>query len=140
MEGTCVSLASLKKLRHQRVAISLPHLHKEIRGAIERDMTVFGTITSGITTGVGDVADSVLCHARYLHSLLAQSVEPIIFAPLAACLSKEMHEVCLVARAMCIRVVNAPGDMNIKSAGALVLHFPVHVVENPIACASVFSM
>jgi len=131
-----VSLASLNQLCHQRVTISLPHLHKEIRGAIERDITVFGTITSGMTTGVGDVGDLVLRHARYLQSLLAQ----IMVAPLAACLSEEMHEVCLVARAMCIRVVNAPGDVNIKCAGALVLHFPVHVVEKTIACASVFSM
>ena len=135
-----MSLASLNQLCHQRVTISLPHLHKEIRGAIERDITVFGTITSGMTTGVGDVGDSVLRHARYLQSLLAQLVEPIMVAPLAACLSEEMHEVCLVARAMCIRVVNAPGDVNIKCAGALVLHFPVHVVEKTIACASVFSM
>jgi len=83
-----VSLASLNQLCHQRVTISLPHLHKEIRGAIERDITVFGTITSGMTTGVGDVGDLVLRHARYLQSLLAQLVEPIMVAPLAACLSE----------------------------------------------------
>jgi len=65
-------------------------------------MTVFGTITSSMTTGVGDIGDSLLRHARYFHSLLTQSVVLFVVAPLAVFLSEEMHEVCLVARAMCI--------------------------------------
>jgi len=133
-----VSLASLNQLRHQRVAIRLPHLHKEIRGAIERDMSVSGTIPSGMTTGVGDVGDSLLRHARHLQSLLAQSVEPIIVAPLAACLSEEMRGVCLVAQAMCIRVVNAPGDVNIQCAGALVHPFSCAYCENNCMCQCIF--
>ena len=124
-EGTCVSLISLSQLCHQGVAISLLHLHKEIRGAIERDMMVFGTFTSGMTTGVGGIGDSLLRHARYFQSLLTKSVVPVVVAPLAAYLSEEMHEVCLVARAMCIRVVNTPGDVNIQCAGALFDHFAV---------------
>jgi len=56
-------------------------------------MTVFGTITSGMTTGVGDDGVSLLRHARYLHSLLAQLVEPIMVAPLAARLSEVIREV-----------------------------------------------
>jgi len=35
VEGTYVSLASINQLRHQRVAISLPNLHEDIRGAID---------------------------------------------------------------------------------------------------------
>jgi len=138
VEDMCVSLASLNQLRHQRVAISLPHLHKEIRGAIERDMTVFGAITPGMTTGVGGVGDSLLRHASYLQSLLAQSVVPIMVVPLAACLSEEMHEVCLVARAMCIRVVNAPGDVNIQCAGVLLHPFFYACCENHCMCQCIF--
>jgi hypothetical protein len=50
-----------------------------------------------MTTGVGD---SLLRHVRYLHSLLAQSVVPIMVALLAACLSELIRKVCLVAEAM----------------------------------------
>jgi len=85
VEGTFVSLANLNQLHHQRVAISLPHLHQELCGAVERDV-VFCTTTSRMTTGVGDVGDLLLRHARYFYSLLAQSVEPIMVAPLAALL------------------------------------------------------
>jgi len=55
--------------------------------------------------------------------------------PLAACLSEEMHDVCLVARTMCIRVVNTPDDVNIQCAGAL-FHHPVFCVcrENHCMC------
>ena len=134
----CQSLASLSQVRHQRVAISLHHLHKEICGAIERDMTVFGTITSGMTTGVGDVGDSLLRHARYLHSLLAQSVEPIMVAPLAACSSEVMRAVCLVAEAMCTRVVHTTDDVNIQCAGALVHPLSCARCETNFMCRCIF--
>ena len=97
-------------------------------------MTVFGTITSGMTTGVGDIGDSLLRHARYFQALPTQSIESFVVAPLAACLSEEMHEVCLVAQAMCIGVVNTPGDVNIQYAGALFHPFFCVCRENHSIC------
>jgi len=75
-----------------------------------------------MTTGVGDVGNSLLCHARYLHSLIAQSVEAVMLATLAVCLhvSEVMRKVCLVAEAMGMMVVHTPVDVNIQCAGALV--------------------
>ena len=101
-------------------------------------MTVFGTITSGMTTGVGDVGDSLLRHACYFQFLLTQSIVPFVVEPLAACLSKEMHDVCLVARAMCIRVVNTPGDANTQCAGALFHPFFCVCRENHCMCQCIF--
>jgi len=109
----------LSQLRHQRVQYYAST--QEIRGAIERDMTVFGTITSGMTTGVCEVGDSLLHHViGYFQSLLTQSFVPFMVAPIAKCLLEEINaRSVLVARAMCIRVVNTPGDLNIRCAGAL---------------------
>jgi len=80
-----------------------------------------------MTTGVGDVGNSLLCHARYLHSLIAQSVEAVMLATLAVCLhvSEVMRKVCLVAEAMGMMVVHTPVDVNIQCAGALVPWFIV---------------
>jgi len=118
--------------------LSLPHLHKEICGVVERNMTTFGTITSGMTTGVGAVDDTLLRHARYLHYLVAQSVEPIMVAPLAVCLSEVMREKCLVAQAMGIRFVHAPGNVNILCAGALLHPFSWECCENHRTCLCIF--
>ena len=41
-----------------------------------------------------------------------------------------MLEVCLVAQAMCIRVVHAPGDVNIWCVGAMFLPFSCACCEN----------
>jgi hypothetical protein len=84
-----------------------------------------------MTTGVGD---SLLRHVRYLHSLLAQSVEPIMVVTLAACISEVMREVRLVAEAMCTRVVHTPGDVNMQCAGALVHPFSCACCENHCMC------
>ena len=80
----------LSQLRHQRVQYYAST--QEIRGAIERDMTVFGTITSGMTTGVCEVGDSLLHHViGYFQSLLTQSFVPFMVAPIAKCLLEEIN-------------------------------------------------
>ena len=93
-----------------------------------------------MTTGVGGIGDSLLRHARYFQALLTQSVVPVVVAPLAACLSEEMHEVCLVVQAMCIGVVNTPGDVNIQCAGALFLPFFCVCRENHSICQCIFKL
>jgi len=126
-------------LRHQRVAISLPHLHKEIRGAIERDMTVLGAITPGMTTGVGGVGDLLLRDASYLQSLLTHSVGRADHG-CATC--------SMLIRGDARSVSGGPGNVHQgrectwrreHSVCRCVVTSIFHVVK-PIVCASVFSM